>query len=122
MNYTISLQGLRFFAYHGVLPSERRQGQAFYVDLDLECAGPLPTDDDLSATVDYAAVYEAVRQVAQSGPYQLIETLAGRIGDEVLARFPQVEALQIAVHKPQAPLPGPVADVVVTFHRRRVPQ
>lgn len=114
MSYRITMTGLRFFARHGVLAEERRRGQAFYVDLALDCAGPLPADDRLEETVDYAAVYEVVRQGVTGGPHQLLETVVHRIARQVLDNFPPVAAVTVTVRKPQAPLPGMFQDVAVS--------
>lgn len=118
VSYRITLLGLRFFAHHGVLAEELRRGQAFYVDLALDC-GPLPVDDDLGQTVDYAAVYDTVRQVVTGGPYRLLETAAQGVAASVLDSFPRVTGVTVTIHKPQAPLPGPVKDVMVTITRQR---
>ena len=73
----IFLHGMRFMACHGVLPHEREVLQAFEVDaelrLDLREAGET---DDLRNTVNYAAVYELIRQVIEGAPKALIEALA----------------------------------------------
>ena len=31
----VSIKNLKIFAYHGVLPEEKRSGQYFYLDIDL---------------------------------------------------------------------------------------
>lgn len=121
MSYRITMTGLRFFAHHGVLPEERRRGQAFYVDLAMDCAGPLPAGDRLDETVDYAAVYDMVRQVVIGGPHQLLETVVDRIARQVLAHFPPVTAVTVTVRKPQAPLPGLFQDVAVSARLVRDP-
>ncbi|HLS88631.1 MAG TPA: dihydroneopterin aldolase [Sphingobacteriaceae bacterium] len=121
MSYRITMAGLRFFARHGVLPEERRRGQAFYVDLALDCAGPLPAGDRLEDTVDYAAVYQVVRQVVTGGPHQLLETVVHRMARQVLDQFPQVAAVTVTLRKPQAPLPGPFQDVAVSARLVRGP-
>lgn len=116
----IRLEGLRFFAHHGVLDEERRRGQVFLVDLDLDCRAPAEGRDDLAGTVDYAAVYGAVREVfTGEGPYNLIETLARRVAGEVLDGFPGVRRVVVTVHKPGAPLPGPFGGVSVQMEHTR---
>lgn len=119
MSYQITLLGLHFFAYHGVLAAEQRRGQAFFVDVVLDCTGSPPDDDDLAHTVDYAAVYDLVRRVMTGGPYKLLETVGQRVADGILAAFPPVDGVTVTLHKPGAPLPGPVRDVAVTITRQR---
>jgi dihydroneopterin aldolase len=115
----ICIRGVEGFGYHGVLPDERAQGQRFVVDVelavDLVRAGEL---DDLEATVDYASVAQSVVSVIEGEPYDLIESVASAIAQQVLLH-PAVESVTVTVHKPQAPVGVPFGDVSVTIVRRR---
>ena len=51
-------------------------------------------------------------------PVNLIETLADRLLDVCLADD-RVDAAEVTVHKPQAPIPHEFADVAVTLRRSR---
>ncbi len=51
-------------------------------------------------------------------PVDLIETLADRLASACLAHE-VVEAAEVSVHKPAAPIPLPFDDVVVTIRRSR---
>jgi dihydroneopterin aldolase len=116
---TITLSGLEVFAHHGVFDHERVDGQPFIVDLVLsaDLAGAAATDD-LARTIDYAAVADVVVRVVSGGPYKLIETVAARVGDALLAGFDLSEVV-VTIHKPQAPIPHRFSDVSVTITRRR---
>ncbi|MFE1665807.1 dihydroneopterin aldolase [Microbacterium sp. P02] len=118
----IAVSGIRARGFHGVYPDERRDGQEFVVDvgMDLDTRRAAETDDVLD-TVHYGEVTEAVAAVVSGDPVDLIETLAARIATAVLA-FQLVEAVTVTVHKPDAPIPVPFADVTVTIHRRREQQ
>lgn len=107
----IVLTGLRFHGYHGVFESETQLGAPFVVDVELDA--DLPERDDLELTVDYARVYELVRRVVTQERYRLIEALAHRLGRDLLAAEAQVARVTVRVHKPHAPLPGVVDDVMV---------
>ena len=113
----IALTGLRVRGRHGVLPQERRDGQDFVVDvaleLDLRAAG---ASDDLTQTVHYGELAEALAAVVAGEPVDLIETLAQRLADVCLADG-RVERAHVTVHKPQAPIPLELADVAVTVVR-----
>ena len=115
----ITLTGLRVHGWHGVHDFERRDGQEFVVDatvwLDL---GPAAATDDLSATLDYGALARRAAQIVGGQPCDLIETVAGRIATEILTDQ-RVEAVEVTVHKPHAPLSQPFTDVSVTLVRRR---
>jgi len=62
MNPTrLVLRGLSFHAHHGYRPEEAVLGGRFVVDVEMQL-GWVPQADDLAHTVDYAQVYEAVRE------------------------------------------------------------
>lgn len=115
----IALHGIRAFGRHGVLPQERRDGQTFTVDVDLWCdTSKAAASDDLADTVDYAALARRVADVVEGEPVNLIETLAARVAEAVLAQS-GVEEVDVTVHKPEAPVPVPFGDVAVSIRRRR---
>ena len=115
----ITLTGLRASAFHGVLEHERRTGQVFIVDvtawLDLEAAA---AGDDLDLTVHYGELAEEVVAAVETEPVDLIETVAERVANVVLAHAP-VQRVEVTVHKPSAPITVPFSDVAVTIVRSR---
>lgn len=115
----IRLTGVSATGYHGVFPHERREGQTFVADVvahvDTRRAA---ATDDLAHTLDYGALAEQVAAVLSGEPADLIETVAERVAATVLGH-PQVQAVDVAVHKPQAPISVPFADVVVEVRRDR---
>jgi 7,8-dihydroneopterin aldolase/epimerase/oxygenase len=115
----ITLTGLRVFGRHGVFEHEKRDGQDFVVDvtvwLDLTAAA---TTDDLRQTVHYGELAERAAAIVGGEPYDLIESVAGKIADEMLLD-PRVGAVEVTVHKPSAPIPLSFADVAVTVRRER---
>lgn len=116
----ITLTGIRAWAHHGVLEHERRLGQRFVVDLvlevDLEAAG---VSDDLADTIDYGAVAATVHDRITGVTHQLVEAVADDVAAAVLAHDARVEAVEVTVHKPHAPVTVDLDDVAVTVHRRR---
>ncbi|WP_199729852.1 dihydroneopterin aldolase [Tessaracoccus sp. OH4464_COT-324] len=115
---TITITGLRARGFHGVFDEERKTGQEFVVDVELSVP-VLSATDELADTVNYAEVADLVIRNVQSGPYQLIETLAGVIADEILLTQPLAAAVRVRVHKPEAPIAHPFADVAVSITRSR---
>jgi dihydroneopterin aldolase len=118
MQGRLVLQGLVFHAYHGHCPEEAVLGGRFVVDVEMQLS-LAQIQDDLSGTVDYAQVYEMVRQEVTGQRYRLVETLADQIAERLWQSYPQLEALTVRVHKPHAPLPGLFEDVYVEVDRRR---
>jgi len=115
----ITISGIEAFGHHGVLPHEREYGQRFVVDValgvDLSAAG---ASDDLQDTVDYGALSADVAAIVSGEPADLIETVAERIADRCL-EDERVQAAEVTVHKPCAPVPVVVAEVSVTLRRVR---
>jgi dihydroneopterin aldolase len=116
----ITLTGLRARGFHGVFPEEKRDGQEFITDVvvHLDTAAAAATDD-LDLTVNYAEVAAAVLSVITGEPFDLIETVAGRIAQSVLDSQPVAAAVEVTVHKPGAPIKADFADVAVTVRRGR---
>lgn len=113
----IVLEGLAFHGYHGVFPEEARFGARFVVDVEMRV--DLPDADDLAETVDYAGVYDLVAREVTARRYRLIEALAAAIAARVLDHDARIVEATVRVHKPHAPLPGVVRDVVAEVVRRR---
>jgi len=115
----ITLTGLRAFAFHGALPEERVSGQEFVIDLtvslDLDAAA---VSDDLTETIHYGVLARQVVEAVEGEPVDLIETVAQRVADVVLA-YPLALAVRVTVHKPSAPIDVPFADVSVAITRVR---
>ena len=115
----IAVTGITARGFHGVLAEEKRDGQTFVVDvaLGVDTRGAA-AGDDLERTVDYSVVAARVGDVVTGESLDLVETLAQRIADVCLA-FGLVQAVEVVVHKPEAPVGVPFDDVVVTIVRRR---
>lgn len=112
MTDRIHLTGLAVHACHGVLDFEKTIPQPFVVDLALEVdLRPAGESDDLAASLSYAEVAERVIEVCSGPPVDLIETLAERIA-AVCLEWQVVEAVDVRVHKPQAPAGVPFTSSV----------
>lgn len=119
MQDRIELRGLRVRGHHGVFEHERRDGQDFVVDiivwLDLTRAA---RTDDLADTLDYGALAQRAAVIVAGQPRNLIEGVAAHVADDVFADQ-RVDAVEVTVHKPQAPIPLEFADVAVVARRSR---
>lgn len=119
MTDRIVLTGLRVRGFHGVFDHERRDGQDFIVDAELELdTRAAAAGDQLTDTVHYGELAEGLAAVIAGEPVNLLETLAARLVAVCLAD-PRVRAATVTVHKPQAPIPLTFTDVAVTIRRAR---
>jgi dihydroneopterin aldolase len=115
----LTVTGIEVFARHGVLESERREGQTFLVDLVLGLdSSTAAASDDLSDTVDYASLVVRVRDAVAGDPVDLIEVVAQRVADVCLADD-RVRWTEVTLHKPDAPIEAAFTDVALTINRSR---
>ena len=108
----IALKGLGALANHGVYDFERDRNQRFSADIVMwvETAG---ATDDIAATVSYADIADEAMAVLTGTAVDLIETLAETIASRVMSHE-GVVGTEVTVHKPDAPIDHPFADVSVT--------
>lgn len=119
MSDRITLTGIRATGYHGVYEHERREGQTFIADVVLELSlADAARTDDVADTVHYGELADQVAAVLSGDPADLLETVAQRIADRALA-YARVDAVQVTIHKPQAPITVPFDDVSVSIRRVR---
>lgn len=101
----ILLKGLEVFAYHGVNPEEKREGQRFVADVSLAAdLSRARRSDRLEDTINYAAVRKAVQGALTGASYDLLERAAQAVCDRLLAEFPQARAVTLRLKKPDAPM------------------
>ena len=116
----IVLKGLHFYGYHGVFPEETRKGQPFSVDVTLEFdASRAEETDSINETVDYSVVYGTIQKIVEGDPYKLIEKVVAVIARAILAEYSLVQAVEVTLHKTQAPIDGHFDDVLFVIRRER---
>jgi dihydroneopterin aldolase len=86
------------FGRHGVLDEERRDGQTFVFDVELEIQEP--AQDSIAETVDYRVVAARIGEVSDSARFQLLETLAAAAADALIAEF-EATRVRVRVRKPR---------------------
>jgi 7,8-dihydroneopterin aldolase/epimerase/oxygenase len=113
------LRGLAVRGNHGVFDHERRAGQDFIVDItvwiDLAAAA---TSDDLADTIDYGGLAQRAADIIGGPARNLIETVAAELAEDVMADE-RVHAVEVVLHKPDAPIPLTFKDVAVVARRSR---
>ena len=112
---------MEFHSFHGVLESEKVDGNLFIVDfrgiLDMRAAAE---SDALEDALNYAEIYDVVA-AEMSVPSELLEHVAGRIVKALAAKFPQLESFSVRVSKRQPPVAGVVqwSRITLTCHPKR---
>jgi len=116
----IQLRGLRALGHHGALAGEQDRRQPFEIDLDVEVdLGLAARSDDLADTVDYGAVARVAAGVVADERWRLLERLAQRVGEEVLAADARVVAVTVSLRKLRPPVPVDLASAGVRLALRR---
>ena len=115
----IELQGLVLFGHHGYLEEERRLGQRFLVDVEVEVPDTATRTDRIEDTVDYRHLAEQVREVFAGPERLLLEALAGAAADAIIERFADVQVARVRLRKPDVVLEPPVDYAAVTVERAR---
>ena len=116
----IRIEGLKVFAYHGVLEEEGRNGQDFFIDatlrLSLQQAG---ISDDLEESVSYAEVCSDIAAVMREKRFKLIEACAENISAALFAKYSKLMELELEVKKPHAPIDEEFGCVSVRIFRKK---
>ena len=118
MSDLISIKGIKGFGFHGVFDFEKRDGQNFSVDIEVEIdLTKASKSDQLKDTVDYGIFTSIALSHITGVPVNLIEHLAGNIAEQIKATSPPIIWVSVTVHKPQAPVSEEVSDIAVTIRR-----
>jgi dihydroneopterin aldolase len=116
----IDVENIRLYAYHGCLEEEARIGTDYRVDVsvwgDLSKAAE---SDELIDTIDYVHINKVVTEEMRTRA-KLLEQVAKRILDRLLAELPQIGKVKVKVSKLMPPINGNVESVGVTLRRKRI--
>ncbi|MGM0606900.1 MAG: dihydroneopterin aldolase [Candidatus Muiribacteriota bacterium] len=104
--YKLRLNEMVFYGYHGVGDAERKVGQRFVVSLEMEAdLNNAAISDSLNDTINYEEIFINIKKLVQHTKFFLIESLAKKIADYVLANHKIVQKIKVCVKKPQVPIP-----------------
>lgn len=119
MQLTIKLEQLKFYAYHGVLPQERAVGNTFTLDLAITISSyeALRTDE-LSDTLNYAEVYEAVK-TEMLIPSDLLEHVLGRVAHSLFMHWDIIQRLEMKLSKLNPPFTADLKGVSMCLNMTR---
>lgn len=117
-NDFIKVTNLKIFAYHGVLAEEKKNGQDFFLNakvyVNMRQAG---LTDKLEETINYDQVCIFLAEVFAEKQFDTIEAAAEYTVQEIMVNFPTIEAMELEVRKPHAPLTYVPEDISVTIYR-----
>ena len=101
----IIIKGLKLFAYHGVNPEEKVDGQNFVLDITASLNADIAkASDNVDDTVSYAKIIKTARAVFTERSYDLIEVAANKVGVELMKQYPRLQQVTVLLMKPEAPI------------------
>lgn len=114
----IRIDNLEVYAGHGVFEFENTNGQSFFVNAILYTnTRQAGQKDDLTLSTHYGEVSKCINRLLREHTFQLIETVAEYIAEQVLLNFPLVQMLDLEIRKPQAPVALPFESVSIKIRR-----
>ena len=112
----IQMEGMKFYAFHGVMPQENRVGSYFYLDLKLKTDFTHAAQtDELEGTVSYADIYALVKEEMGISS-MLLEHICQRIAQRIFTTFPTIEAVDIRLNKENPPMGACANKIGVEAH------
>ena len=116
---SITLNGMRFYAFHGCFAEEQKIGTHFTVDVVFETdTSRAQQSDNIIDTVSYLDVYHTVKREMMI-PSHLLEHVGDRIGESILKEYPSVSSVTVRVSKMNPPLGGQLDSVTVEITKDR---
>ena len=114
----IHIKNLEVFARHGVFPEENVLGQKFVVSAVLYTSTrEAGRADDLAKSIHYGEVSRFITEFMEQNTFQLLETAAERLAEELLLNTERLEKICLEIKKPWAPVGLPLETVSVEIER-----
>lgn len=120
MQECLIIENLKVMACHGVNPEEKVNPQPFlftaklYFDLS-----KAEKSDNLYDTINYSKASKAIINLAIHNSFDLIEKLASETALMLLREFPKIDAVELTVRKPEAPMRLDFESVGVKVFKKR---
>ena len=114
----ISLNKLLFVGYHGLYPEEKKLGNNYSVEIDIDFTPKEGVIDQLDQTIDYVHVYAIVKKWMEI-PTPLLETLVGKIADDILSSQTLANKVFVKITKLHLPIPSFEGNVSVKIEKSR---
>ncbi len=117
--YDVFVEGLEFYAHHGVTDEEQAIGHRYLADISVSVEGKAQDSDQIGDTVDYAALAALMLSVSASTRYRTVEAFANHYCQEVLVTMPLVNTVEVKLMKPLPPAAMIAKATGVRFVRQR---
>ncbi len=112
MKTTVSIENAEFFAYHGFYQEERKAGNTFILDCEVELKTFDSNDDNINDTVNYETLYSICKQEMEN-TQKLLETVVFNIISRLQNDLSHVTGGKVKMSKIAPQLGGKVGKAVV---------
>jgi len=118
MPLTIQVEGINVYGTHGVYEQEKKKGQEFRIDLQIELRENILNFENykfesFDNSVNYENLVNEVINISDNNSFDLIETFAYEILNS-LRKYNNISKATVTIHKPNSPLKELVEDISVT--------
>ncbi|MCL6088415.1 MAG: 2-amino-4-hydroxy-6-hydroxymethyldihydropteridine diphosphokinase [Actinobacteria bacterium] len=114
--FKIFVKNLTLYAYHGVKPEEKREGQYFIFNVQIRIKKESFKDrDNLCETVNYSEAIRIIKEINLKNKFDLMETLAEEIASGISKMSPIISSVKVKVEKINPPLDEKLDSVGVSY-------
>jgi dihydroneopterin aldolase len=115
--FTVHLNSVCLFGYHGLHEEEKKVGNDFEVTISMRIKGPAEDKISINDTIDYAEVYDLVKEIFNQRQ-DLLETICINISSAIKNGFPQLRKISVQIKKLHPPIASFVGSVGVTYQKK----
>jgi len=110
----VSLKGMQFYAFHGYYDFERRVGNSFLLDVEVDVDLDHNPLEQIEKTINYETIYSICATFMRM-KYRLLESLAYDIAQRIKEDLELAQGVRVTLSKLRPPLPGKVdrSEIVV---------
>ena len=117
MSFDINISKIKCFGKHGIYDHEKQNDQEFLVDVHINISDF--SVDDINKTLNYEEIVNLVIKLVNTESYDLIETLAKQISEQIVFKYTKTEAtlreIKVTVHKPDTILKDKTEGISVSY-------
>ena len=117
MSFNINISKIKCSGKHGIYDYEKQNDQEFLVDIHINISDF--SEDDINKTLNYEEIVNLVIKIVNTESYDLIETLAKHISEQIVFKYTKTEAtlqeIKVTVHKPDTILKDKTEGISVSY-------
>ena len=117
MSFDINISKIKCYGKHGIYNHEKQNDQEFLIDIHINISEF--SEDDINKTINYEEIVNLVIKFVNTESYDLIETLAKQISEQIVFKYAKNESMfqeiKVTVHKPDTILKDITEGISVSY-------